>query len=66
VATLAPAPRRMIWDCRYSRLGYRTPRVAAEQTQPEILWVCAREPKRRCVTDEECEDCPEWEEAGEL
>ena len=55
VATL-----QTIWDCRWSRPGYRLFGVE-DQLQPEKLWVCLRTGGRRGVTEEECADCPHWE-----
>jgi ribosomal protein L40E len=49
-----------IWDCRWSRPGYRLFGVE-DQLQPEKLWVCARAGERRGVTAEECEKCPHWQ-----
>jgi len=58
------ATLQAIWDCRWSRLGGRLHGVhgVEEHQQPETLWVCVREPgRRRCVTEEECENCGFWE-----
>jgi hypothetical protein len=49
-----------IWDCRFSRPGYRVLGIQ-EHMQPEKLWVCIRQGERRGVTEEECEDCPYWQ-----
>jgi hypothetical protein len=49
-----------VWDCRWSRAGYRITGVAEEE-QPESVWVCIRQGYRRAVRDEECEGCPDWE-----
>jgi len=48
-----------IWDCRWSRPGYRLIGVE-DHLQPEKLWVCVRGEHRRGVTEEECENCPFW------
>jgi hypothetical protein len=49
------------WDCRWSRLSRRLHGVGGHE-QPEALWVCVRPPEpRRCVTEEECEQCEFWE-----
>jgi hypothetical protein len=55
VATL-----QTIWDCRWSRPGYRLIGVE-DHLQPEKLWVCIRTGERRGVTEEECENCPHWQ-----
>jgi hypothetical protein len=55
VATL-----QTIWDCRWSRPGYRLFGIQ-DHLQPEKLWVCIRTGQRRGVTEEECEHCPHWE-----
>ncbi len=55
VATL-----QTIWDCRWSRPGYRLLGVE-DQLQPESVWVCIRTGVRRGVTEEECAECPHWE-----
>ena len=55
IATLQP-----VWDCRWSRPGYRVVGVE-DHLQPESRWVCVRE-ERRNVTETECEDCPHWQE----
>ena len=49
-----------IWDCRWSRPGYRLIGVE-DLLQPEKLWVCVRGGERRGVTEEECEECPHWQ-----
>ena len=54
VATL-----QTIWDCRWSRPGYRVAGVE-DHLQPETRWVCVRG-DRRCISEEECEQCPHWE-----
>ena len=56
VATLQTA-----WDCRWSRPGYRVFGVE-DHLQPEKLWVCVRRGDRQGVTEEDCENCPYWEE----
>jgi hypothetical protein len=55
VATL-----QTIWDCRWSRTGYRLIGVE-DHWQPEKRWICVRGDDRRGVTEEECEHCPHWE-----
>ena len=52
----ATATLQTIWDCRFSRPGYRLTGVV-DRHQPEPLWVCVREGGRRPVTEEECEQC---------
>jgi hypothetical protein len=56
----ADATPHLIWDCRWSRPGYRVIGVE-DHLQPEKLWVCVRGPERRGVTEEECASCPQWE-----
>jgi hypothetical protein len=56
----AIATLQTIWDCRWSRTGYRVAGVP-EQFQPEAVWVCVRTGDRRGVCEEECEQCPHWE-----
>jgi hypothetical protein len=60
MARTAIATQQTIWDCRWSRPGFRLFGVTEPQ-QPEHLWVCTRNGHRRGVTDEECEKCPHWE-----
>ena len=60
MATTATAVLQTIWDCRFSRPGYRVIGVQ-DHLQPEPLWICNRTGERRGVTEEECEDCPHWE-----
>jgi hypothetical protein len=56
MATTAIATLQTVWDCRWSRPGYRLFGVE-EQLQPEKLWVCVRA-ERHSVTEEECAVCP--------
>ena len=50
-----------MWDCRWSRPGFR--RVGVDDDlQREKPWVCVRTGDRRGITEEECADCPYWEE----
>jgi len=60
VPTTTITTPQTVWDCRYSRLGYRLANVD-EHLQPESLWVCVRTGTRRNVTNEECAICPHWE-----
>ena len=60
---IAAAALQTIWDCRWSRPGYRLNGVE-ENFQPEKLWVCVRGDERRGVTEEDCERCPHWQKAG--
>ena len=60
MSTTRIATLQTIWDCRFSRPGYRLIGVE-DLLQPEKLWVCDRTGVRRGVTEEECEDCPHWE-----
>lgn len=57
----ATATLQTIWDCRWSRPGSREADGQQQPLQPETRWVCVREGKRRCITEEECENCPYWE-----
>jgi hypothetical protein len=43
------------------RPGYRVIGVP-DHLQPEKLWICIRRGDRRGVTEEECENCPYWEQ----
>lgn len=61
MTTTAVTTFQTIWDCRWSRPGYRVMNVE-DHLQPEKLWVCVRTGDRRGVTEEECETCPYWEE----
>jgi hypothetical protein len=60
MATIAVATLQTIWDCKWSRPGYRLFGVQ-DHLQPEKQWVCVRGAERRGVTAEECETCPFWE-----
>lgn len=56
----ALANAKHVWDCRWSKLGYRLPRDG--QDRPDTAWTCARVPAApRPVTDEECATCSGWE-----
>jgi len=59
MARTAVATLQTVWDCRYSRPGFRLFGVG-EPLQPESLWVCTRNGNRRGVTEAECEKCPHW------
>ena len=59
---IATMPLQTIWDCKFSRPGYRLTGVV-DHHQPEPLWACARDGTRRPVTEEECENCPDWQAA---
>ena len=59
MAKTAVATLQTIWDCRWSRPGFRLHGVG-EPHQPESLWVCTRDGHRRGVTEEECQRCPHW------
>jgi hypothetical protein len=59
MAKTAVATLQTIWDCRFSRPGFRLSNVK-EELQPESVWVCVRT-NRRSVTPAECECCPHWE-----
>lgn len=61
MVTTATTTMQTVWDCRFSRPGYRLYGVE-DHLQPEQLWVCVREGERRGVSEEECEQCPHWEE----
>jgi len=60
MAKTAIATLQTIWDCRWSRPGFRLSNVK-ESLQPEGLWVCVRTGTRRSVSDAECATCPCWE-----
>jgi hypothetical protein len=57
---IATATLQTVWDCRWSRPGYRLSCVD-EREQPESVFVCVRRGTRRPVTNEECETCRHWE-----
>jgi hypothetical protein len=59
-ARVAAATLQTIWDCRWSRPGYRVTGVL-DHLQPEKLWICVRGGGRRGVTEDDCEGCPFWE-----
>jgi hypothetical protein len=61
MATTAVASLQTIWDCRWSRPGYRILGLE-DDLQPETLWVCVRQGERRSVTEEGCAACVHWEE----
>ena len=60
MAKTAIATLQTIWDCRWSRPGFRLSGVT-EALQPESMWVCVRTPPRRSVCEAECASCPHWE-----
>ena len=60
MAKTAVATLQTIWDCRWSRPGYRLSGVK-ESLQPESLWVCVRTGHRHPASDARCETCPHWE-----
>ena len=51
------APLQTPWDCRWTQFECR---LSRKRRDPEILWVCIRDGKRRYVTEEECECCDNW------
>ena len=60
MSATSAATLQTIWDCRWSRPGYRLIGVQ-DHLQPEKLWVCVRTGERRGVTEVEWENCPHWE-----
>ena len=60
MARVAVATLQTIWDCKWSRPGFRLFSLG-EPLQPEPLWVCTRTGGCRGVTEAECETCPHWE-----
>ncbi|HKE82722.1 MAG TPA: hypothetical protein VKB50_03170 [Vicinamibacterales bacterium] len=60
MAKTSVATLQTIWECRWSRPGFRLSNVK-ESLQPENMWVCIRTGNRRGVTEAECERCPHWE-----
>jgi len=60
MAITTVATLQTIWDCKWSRPGYRVVGVV-DNFQPEKPWVCIRKGDRLAVTEEECENCPHWE-----
>jgi hypothetical protein len=67
MAKTAIATQQTIWDCRWSRPGFRLTHVE-ERFQPESLWVCDRTGRRENVDEARCERCEHWQfdEALEL
>ena len=61
MAVTAVATLQAVWDCKWSRPGYRLSRVA-EQEQPETAWVCVRTGARSNIAEMGCERCPYWEQ----
>jgi len=59
-SAVSAATLQTIWDCRWSRPGYRVAGVL-DHLQPEKLWVCVRGGDRRGVTENDCGNCPYWE-----
>lgn len=64
MSIIAIATLQTIWDCRWSRPGYRVPGVE-DHLQPEKRWICVRRGERDGVTEELCENCPYWEAVPE-
>lgn len=65
MAHTATMTLQRIWNCRWSRPGYR-PNGVAETKQPDGFWVCVRPTRgvvRRPVTEDECATCPHWQAA---
>jgi hypothetical protein len=60
MSSTAIATLQTAWDCRWSRPGHRVTGIE-DRLQPETLWVCVRDGDRRCISTEECEECPHWE-----
>jgi hypothetical protein len=60
MAKTAVATLQTVWDCRWSRPGFRLSGVI-EDLQPESVWVCIRTGHRQAVTDAKCQECPHWE-----
>jgi hypothetical protein len=63
MASTAVAALQTIWDCRWSRLGFRLSGVK-ESLQPESLFVCIGSGCRQDVPDGKCESCRHWERDG--
>lgn len=60
MAATAVATLQAVWDCKWSRPGYRLTGVA-ERDQPESTWVCVRRGQRSEIAEAGCERCPFWE-----
>ena len=60
MSTTAVATLQTIWDCKWSRPGFRLIGLP-NALQPEPLWVCTRMGDRKAVSESECETCPFWE-----
>ena len=64
MAKIAIATAQTIWDCTWSRPGYRLSGVT-DSLQPEPLWVCVRTGIRRPVTEAQCDTCVHWQMEGQ-
>ena len=56
-----------IWDCSWSRAPYLPGGIVSSE-HPASLWVCVRptaKTVRRPVKEEECANCPHWQEVTE-
>jgi len=60
MSKVSVATLQTVWDCRWSRPGYRLTGVDDSQ-QPESIWVCIHTGHRRPVSNEECETCHDWQ-----
>jgi hypothetical protein len=60
MARTAVATLQTVWDCRWSRPGFRLSGVK-ESLQPESLFVCIGSGCRQDVTDATCASCWHWE-----
>jgi hypothetical protein len=60
MARTTVAVAQTIWNCRWSRPGYRLAGLD-ERFQPEPTWVCIRGGVRAEVPEQRCETCERWE-----
>ena len=60
MAKTTVATLQAVWDCKWSRPGYRLSRVQ-DRDQPETAWVCVRTGTRHEIAEGGCERCPHWE-----
>jgi hypothetical protein len=60
MSATAIATLQTIWDCKWSRPGWRVSGLP-DALQPEPLWVCTRSGRREGVSETVCEGCPFWE-----
>jgi hypothetical protein len=60
MSRIAIATLQTVWDCRWSRPGFRLSGVK-ESLQPESVWICVRTGTREPVSNDQCESCAHWQ-----